>query len=78
MYTHKSQLLYEFNEMFNQTIPEVVTTNWHMVCHKLLEVPEDGLVFHRVPCSAVDNENIYHKKPVKLLFTFAEVSLCYL
>ena len=31
--------------MFNQAITEVVMTNWNMVHHNLLEVPEDGLVF---------------------------------
>ena len=32
--------------MFNQISPEVVTTNWHMVCHMLLEITEDSLAFN--------------------------------
>ena len=75
---HTSQLLYEFNDMFNQTISEVVVTNWRMVCHKLLQVPEDGLVFHEeYHALQLITKNIYHKKPEKLPFTFAEVSFSY-
>lgn len=61
--------------MFNQTVSEVVATNWCMVCHKLLQVPEDGLVFREEYCALqLITKNIYHKKPEKLPFIFAEVS----
>lgn len=61
--------------MFSQTISDVVATNWRMVCHKILQVPEDGLAFSE-ECRALQliTKNIYHKKPEKLPFTFAEVS----
>ena len=39
MHIHALQLLFEFNEMLKQTVSEVVATNWHMVCCKLLQVP---------------------------------------
>ena len=65
--------------MFNQIISEVVATNWRMVFHKLLQVPEDGLVFREeYHALQLITRNIYHKKLEKLPFTFAEASFSYL
>ena len=75
MHIHTLQLLFEFNEMLKQTVSEVIATNWHTVCCKLLQVPADGLCFHEeYRALQLITKNIYHKKPAKLPFTFAEVS----